>query len=64
MKKQHLKLKETAERYLTELLSKGQVKARIIRRAMALRQLNQGATWQAVAETLKVEHWRVSIWRT
>jgi transposase len=64
MKKQHLKLKETAERYLTELLSKGQVKARIIRRAMALRQLNQGATLQAVAETLKVEHWRVSIWRT
>ncbi len=63
MKKQHLKLKETDERYLTELLSKGQVKARIIRRAMALLQLNQGATLQAVAETLKVEHWTVSIWR-
>lgn len=63
MKKQHLKLKATDERYLTELLSKGQVKARIIRRATALLQLNQGATLQAVAETLKVEHWTVSIWR-
>jgi transposase len=63
MKRQHLKLKETDERYLTELLSKGQVKARIITRAMALLQLNQGATLQAVAETLKVEHWTVSIWR-
>lgn len=63
MKKQHLKLSEADERYLTELLNKGQVKARIIRRAMALLQLNQGATLQAVADTLKVEHWTVSIWR-
>lgn len=63
MKKQHLKLTETDERYLTELLSKGQAKARIIRRATALLQLNQGATLQLVAETLKVEHWTVSRWR-
>jgi putative transposase len=63
MKKQHLKLSETDHIYLTELLSKGQVKARILRRAMALFQLHQGATLQAVADTLKVEHWTVSIWR-
>lgn len=63
MKKQHLKLNETDERYLTEYLSKGQVQARIVRRATALLQLNQGATIQAVAETLKVGHWTVSIWR-
>ena len=59
MKKQHLKLNETEERYLTELLSKGQVKARVVRRAMALLQLNQGATFQAVADTLKVDYWTV-----
>jgi transposase len=63
MKKQHLKLNEADEKYLTEFISKGQVQARIVRRATALLQLNQGATIQAVAETLKVEHWTVSIWR-
>ena len=63
MKKQHLKLTEVDKRYLTEYLSKGQVQARIVRRATALLQLNQGLTIQAVAETLKVGHWTVSIWR-
>ena len=63
MKKAHLKLNETDERYLNELLSKGQVKARVSRRAMALLQLNKGATLQVVADTLKVQHWTVSIWR-
>jgi len=64
MKKAHLKLNETDERYLNELLSKGQVKARVSRRAMALLQLNKGATLQAVADTLKVQHRTVSIWRS
>ena len=63
MKKQHLKLTEADQRYLTEFISKGQAKARVVRRAMALLQLNQGATLQAVAETLKAEHWTVSKWR-
>lgn len=63
MKKQHLKLTEADERYLTEYLSKGQVSARVVRRATALLQLNQGLTIQTVAETLQVEHWTVSIWR-
>ena len=63
MKKQHLKLNEADERYLTEFLNKGQAKARVLRRATALLQLNQEATLQVVAETLKVEHWTVSIWR-
>ncbi len=63
MKKQHLKLTEADERYLTEYLSRGQVQARILRRAAALLQLNQGLTIQSVADTLKVGHWTVSIWR-
>mgnify|MGYP005605962895 CR=1 FL=1 len=63
MKKQHLKLTEADHRYLTEYISKGQVQARIVRRATALLQLNQGLTIQAVADTLKVGHWTVSIWR-
>lgn len=63
MKKQHLKLTETDERYLIKFISQGQAKARVVRRAMALLQLNQGATLQAVAETLQAEHWTVSRWR-
>jgi transposase len=63
MKKEHLKLKETDKRYLTEFISKGQVQARIVKRATALLMLDQGSTIQAVADTLKAEHWTVSIWR-
>jgi len=63
MPKQHLKLTDTEQQYLTELLSKGQVNARVIRRATALLQLHQGATLQSVADTLKVQHWTVSVWR-
>lgn len=63
MKKEHLKLSDADQRYLAELLNKGQVKARILRRATALLQLHQGATLQAVADTLKVKHWTVSTWR-
>ena len=63
MKKQHLKLNETDERYLTEFISKGQPPARVVRRATALLMLHQGSTLQAVAGTLQVEHWTVSIWR-
>ena len=63
MKKEHLKLKKTDQRYLTEFISKGQPPARVVRRATALLMLHQGSTLQAVAETLQVEHWTVSIWR-
>lgn len=64
MKKEHLKLTATDEKYLTEFLTKGQANARVMRRVMALLQLHQGATLQAVADTLNVEHWTVSRWRT
>jgi putative transposase len=62
MKKQHLKLTESDKKYLTELLSKGQAKARVIRRAMGLLQLDQGATFQKAAELLGVDYYTVSIW--
>ena len=62
MKKQHLKLTESDKKYLTELLNKGQAKARVIRRAIALLQLDQGATFQKAAELLGVDYYTVSIW--
>ena len=63
MKKQHLTLNEAEERYLTEFIRRGQARARVVRRAMALLQLHRGATLQAVADILQVEHWTVSTWR-
>jgi transposase len=63
MKKEHLKLTETDNQYLTAISSKGQIKARVMRRAIALLQLNQGATLQKVAETLGVNDNTVAIWR-
>ena len=62
MKKQHIKLTESDKKYLTELLNKGQAKARVIRRAVALLQLDQGATFQKAAELLGVDYYTVSIW--
>ena len=63
MQKQHLKLTEADKKYLTELLNKGQAKARVIRRAMGLLQLDQGATFQKAAEILGIDYYTVSIWR-
>ena len=63
MKKEHLKLTEMDNQYLTVISSKDQIKARVMRRAMALLQLNQGATLQKVAETLGVNDNTVGIWR-
>jgi transposase len=63
MKKEHLKLTETDNQYLKAISSKGQIKARVMRRAMALLQLNQGATLQKVAQTLGVNDNTVAVWR-
>lgn len=63
MKKQHIKLTETDERYLITLLSKGQLPARVFRRASALLQLHQGASFTIVAQTFQIVPQTVSRWR-
>lgn len=63
MKKEHLKLTETDHKYLTQLMSKGQVKARVMRRAAALLQLHHGASLQKVAQLLGVDDNTGGIWR-
>lgn len=63
MKKQHLKLEQNDQRYLTKLLSKGNLPARVARRVSALLLLHQGLSFQAVAETIGVVCQTVSIWR-
>ena len=63
MKKEHVKLSEADERYLTNIISKGQQKARVFRRATALLQLNQGKTLRLVAKELKATSKAVMAWR-
>jgi transposase len=48
---------------LTKLLSKGQIKARVSRRATGLLQLDKGATLQNVADLLGVNYNTVADWR-
>jgi transposase len=63
MKKQHITLKEKDHRYLTELLSKGQLAARVARRINGLILLNQGLSLQSVSDQLGVVYQTVGAWR-
>lgn len=61
-KKEHVKLSESDQLYLEELLSKGNSSAKTYRRAQALMFLNQGETYTAVGQRLGVTKQSVSIW--
>lgn len=63
MQKAHVKLTEADERYLTTLLSKGQLAARSFRRATALLELHRGHTLAHVAQSLAVRPRTVAKWR-
>lgn len=63
MKKQHLKLTEIDERYLITLTSKGQLSARVFRRATALLQLHHGATLNCAARNAQVVPQTLARWR-
>ena len=63
MKKQHIKLKDQDHRYLTKLLSKGQLPARVARRINGLLLLNQAMTLNVVANQLAVHPRTVAAWR-
>ena len=62
MKKQHIKLTGQDEGYLKKLLSKGSLKVRVQKRAMALLELNKGRTLVGVKELLGVSYPTVSGW--
>ncbi len=62
MKKQHVSLAATDRTYLTTLLSKGTLPAKMFRRATALLELDRGKTERAVAETLGVCYQSVHHW--
>lgn len=62
MKKQHVQLTETERQYLNNLISKGQQKARIYKRAVGILELDRGKTFASVAETVGVHSITVSNW--
>lgn len=62
MKKQHIQLTETDRDYLEALISKGDAKAKIYRRALGLLELDRGKTYTAVAETIQVSIATLSGW--
>ena len=62
MKKQHVKLKDEDREHLDELVSKGELKAKVYRRAFGLLELDRGKTYTEVSETLGVTIQTLSIW--
>src|SRR5438309_5812762 len=63
MQKQHLRLKKSEREYLEKLLAKGQLRAKVFKRATALLELDRGKTLEAVAATLTVHRVSVMRWR-
>lgn len=63
MQKQHVKLSQTDQDFLTSLLAKGQASARVFKRATALLELHRGKTLTDVAKTLQVSSCTVATWR-
>ena len=63
MKKQHLRLKKSEREYLEKLLEKGQLRAKVFKRATAFLELERGKTLGAVAATLNVDRVSVMRWR-
>lgn len=62
MNKQHVSLTSEDRVELKELLSKGSLKVRVQKRAMALQLLDKGQTYQDVSSHLGVSHISISKW--
>lgn len=63
MKKQHLKLSKTERQELEQILSKGELRVRIYKRATGLLALDRGETLEAVAKLVGVTNDTVRAWR-
>jgi transposase len=63
MKKQPLQLPHEERERLTALLAKGQLSAKVFKRALALLELDRGQTLSAVAQTVGVSYPTILTWR-
>lgn len=64
MKKHHVQLTQEDQAYLETLTSKGELRAKIYRRALGLLELDRGQTYTAVSKMLKVTIPTISNWAT
>jgi putative transposase len=62
MKKQYIQLSQEDREYLEALISKGEQKAKIYRRALGLLELDRGQTYTTVSKMLKVRIPTISNW--
>lgn len=62
MKKQHVKLTEEDTRTLKDLLSKGDLKVRVQKRAMGLQMMDKGMTFQEIKKHLDISHVSLGKW--
>lgn len=60
MKKQHLQLSNADREFLEALISKGELSAKIYKRALGLLELDRGKSYTAVSETLQVSNHTLS----
>ena len=56
MKKQHIKLSESDKKYLEKLIKKGELPAKVYRRAISLLELDKGKTFTAVQGIVNVTY--------
>jgi transposase len=62
MKKQHIKLTEKQRKTLQELLSKGNLKVRVQKRATSLQLIDKGMSFQAIKDVVGVSHISLGKW--
>jgi len=62
MKKQHVKLTKEDTQTLKDLLSKGDLKVRVQKRAMGLQMMDKGMTFQEIKKHLNISHISLGKW--
>jgi putative transposase len=62
MKKQHIKLTTEERKELQGLLSKGDLKVRVQKRAMGLQMMDKGLTFQAIRDFIDISHISLGKW--
>ncbi len=63
MNKEHIKLSQADRDFLMTITAKGQLPARVFKRATALLELNRGQTLCSVSRSLQVSYQTVAQWR-
>jgi transposase len=63
MHKEHIKLSQADQDFLMTITAKGQLPARVFKRATALLELNRGQTLCSVSRSLQVSYQTVAQWR-